>query len=38
MRGSAVHKCCEDYIRNRPIEIDENYLPFWNGIEQHLEV
>ena len=35
-RGSAVHKCCEDFIRNRPIEIDEAYLPFWNGIEEHL--
>lgn len=36
-RGSAVHKACEDYIRGIPVEIDERYLPFWEGLSQHLD-
>ena len=36
-RGSAVHQACEDYIRGKVIEIKEEYLPFWNGMSEHLD-
>ena len=36
-RGSAIHQCCEDYIRGLPIKCDEEYLPFWNGMSEYLD-
>jgi len=36
-RGSAVHAAAEAYIRGKEIEIEEEYLPFWDGISQHLD-
>jgi len=36
-RGSAVHQACEDYIRGKEITLKEEYLPFWNGMSQHLD-
>ena len=36
-RGSAIHKCCEDYIRGLPIDCADEYQPFWNGMSQYLD-
>lgn len=36
-RGSAIHKCCEDYIRGLPIDCPDEYQPFWNGMSQYLD-
>ena len=36
-RGSAIHKCCEDYIRGLPIDCPDDYQPFWNGMSQYLD-
>ena len=36
-RGSAIHKCCEDYIRGIPVECPDEYQPFWNGMSQYLD-
>ena len=36
-RGSAVHQACEDYIRGKEITLKEEYLPFWEGMSQHLD-
>ena len=36
-RGSAVHQACEDYIRGKEIPLKEEYLPFWEGMSQHLD-
>ena len=36
-RGSAIHKCCEDYIRGIPVECPEDYQPFWDGMSQYLD-
>ena len=36
-RGSAIHQCCEDYIRGLPINCDEEYLPFWTGMSEYLD-
>ena len=27
-RGTAIHKCCEDYLRGLPLDCPEEYLPF----------
>ncbi len=36
-RGTAIHKCCEDYLRGLPIECPEEYQPFWNGMSPYLD-
>jgi hypothetical protein len=36
-RGSAIHKCCEDYIRGLPLDCPPQYNGFWNGISQYLD-
>lgn len=36
-RGTLVHKCCENYIRGLPIEIPDEYRPFWEGLSQYLD-
>lgn len=36
-RGSAIHKCCENYIRGLPIDCPSEYEDFWNGISQYLD-
>jgi len=36
-RGSAIHKCCEDYIRGLPLDCPPEYNGFWNGISQYLD-
>ena len=36
-RGSAIHKCCEDYIRGIPVDCHEDYLPFWDGMSEYLD-
>ena len=36
-RGSAIHKCCEDYIRGIPVDCPEDYMPFWNGMSEYLD-
>ena len=30
-RGTAIHQACEDYIRGLPINLLDEYLPFWRG-------
>ena len=36
-RGTAIHKCCEDYIRGIPVDCPEEYYPFWDGMAQYLD-
>ena len=36
-RGTAIHKCCEDYIRGIPVDCPEEYYPFWEGMAQYLD-
>ena len=36
-RGTAIHKCCEDYLRGLPLDCPEEYLPFWTGMDQYLD-
>ena len=36
-RGTAIHKCCEDYLRGLPIDCPDEYQPFWNGMSQYLD-
>jgi len=36
-RGSAIHKCAENYIRGLPIECPDAYSSFWNGMDQYLD-
>ena len=36
-RGSAIHQCCEDYIRGIPVNCDEEYQPFWTGMSEYLD-
>jgi hypothetical protein len=36
-RGSAVHAAVENYIRGLPVELPDDYLPYWEGISQHLD-
>jgi hypothetical protein len=36
-RGTAVHKCCENYIRGLPIDCPPEYEDFWNGMSQYLD-
>ena len=37
IRGTAIHKCCEDYIRGIPVDCPEEYYPFWDGMAQYLD-
>lgn len=36
-RGTAVHAACESYIRGLPVDLPEEYMPFWKGLSQHLD-
>ena len=36
-RGTAIHKCCEDYLRGIPVECPDLYKGFWNGMNQYLD-
>ena len=36
-RGTAIHKCCEDYLRGLPLDCPEEYMPFWNGMAPYLD-
>lgn len=36
-RGTAIHKCCEDYLRGIPVECPDLYKDFWNGMHQYLD-
>ena len=37
-RGTAIHAACERYIRGLPVgDLPEDYLPFWQGLSQHLD-
>ena len=36
-RGSAIHKCAEDYLRGLPINCPPDYQDFWNGMSDYLE-
>ncbi len=36
-RGTAIHKCCEDYLRGIPVECPDLYKGFWNGMHQYLD-
>ena len=37
-RGTAIHAACERYIRGLPVgDLHEDYLPFWQGLSQHLD-
>ena len=37
IRGSAIHLCCENHIRGKPIGCPEEYQDFWNGMSQYLD-
>ena len=36
-RGTAIHQCCEDYIRGIPVKCPEEYYPFWDGMSEYLD-
>ena len=36
-RGTAIHKCCEDFLRGIEVSCPDEYQPFWNGMDQYLE-
>ena len=36
-RGTAIHKCCEDYLRGNDIQCPEEYMPFWRGMDKYLD-
>ena len=36
-RGTAIHECCENYIRGLPINCPDEYQDFWNGMSQYLD-
>ena len=36
-RGTAIHKCCEDYLRGIPVDCPDSYKGFWNGMHQYLD-
>ena len=36
-RGTAIHACCEDYLRGKPVDCPEEYLPFWYGMDKYLD-
>ena len=36
-RGTAIHAACEAYIRGQPIELPDEYLPYWRGLAKHLD-
>lgn len=36
-RGTAIHKCCEDYLRGIPVDCPDLYKGFWNGMNQYLD-
>ncbi len=36
-RGTAIHKCCEDYLRGIPVDCSDLYKGFWNGMNQYLD-
>jgi len=36
-RGSAIHLCCENHIRGKPIDCPDDYQGFWNGMSQYLD-
>ena len=36
-RGTAIHAACENYIRGLPIDLPDEYLPFWEGLDKHLD-
>lgn len=36
-RGTAIHQCCEDYLRGIEVKCPELYTPFWDGMAQYLD-
>ena len=36
-RGTAIHLCCENYLRGLPPDCPEEYQDFWNGMDQYLD-
>ena len=36
-RGTAIHLCCENYLRGLPVECPEEYQDFWNGMSPYLD-
>jgi hypothetical protein len=36
-RGTAVHAAAENYVRGLPVDIHDDYRPFWEGIGPHLD-
>jgi hypothetical protein len=36
-RGTAIHAAWENYIRGLPINLPDEYLPFWTGLDKHLD-
>lgn len=37
-RGSIIHKATEDYLRGKRVDVPAEYRPFWEGLEQHLDL
>lgn len=36
-RGTAVHAACEAYIRGLPVDVPDDYRPYWDGLAKHLD-
>tara|TARA_R100001082_G_scaffold308_2_gene171 strand:+ start:270 stop:1019 length:750 start_codon:yes stop_codon:yes gene_type:complete len=36
-RGSAIHLCCENYIRGIEVDCPDEYKDFWQGMSQYLD-
>ncbi len=36
-RGSAIHLCCENYLRGIEPGVPEEYSDFWSGMTQYLD-
>ena len=37
VRGTAVHLCCEQYLRGLPVTCPDEYADFWNGMSTYLD-
>lgn len=37
VRGSHVHRACENYLNGKTIELPEEYAPFWRSVQPVLD-
>ena len=36
-RGTAIHLCCENYLRGLPVNCPEPYVNYWRGMDRYLD-